>query len=70
MQQSSVLDLFKFLRAVITRALFILVSLTGIWRVTWVKEDLTYWFLTLLLLPLVLEMIITLRNRKGSDYKW
>lgn len=70
MQQSSVTDLFKLIRAVIVRALFILVALTGVWRVTWVKKDLTYWFLTFLLLPLVLEMIITLRNRKGKDYKW
>lgn len=62
--------LSRFVRAVVTRALFILVSLTGVWRVTWVKEDLTYWLLTSLLLPLVLEMIITLRNRKGNDYKW
>ncbi|TNM99539.1 hypothetical protein fugu_012572 [Takifugu bimaculatus] len=70
MQQSRVTDLFKLIRAIIVRALFILVALTGVWRVTWVKKDLTYWFLTFLLLPLVLEMIITLRNRKGKDYKW
>lgn len=70
MQQSSVTDLFKLIRAIIVRVLFILVALTGVWRVTWVKKDLTYWFLTFLLLPLVLEMIITLRNRKGKDYKW
>lgn len=70
MQQSSLLDLFKFIRAVVTRALFILVSVTGVWRVTWVKKELTYWFLTFLLLPLLLEMIITLKNRKGNDYKW
>lgn len=63
-------DLFRFLRAVFTRALFILLSLVGVWRVTWVKTDPNYWFLTFLLLPLVLEMIITLRNRRGSDYKW
>lgn len=70
MKQSSVTDMFKLIRAIIVRALFILVALTGVWRVTWVKKDLNYWFLTFLLLPLVLEMIITLRNRKGKDYKW
>ncbi|XP_068183799.1 transmembrane protein 26-like [Antennarius striatus] len=70
MQQTRVEDLFKFTRAVFTRALFILVSLTGVWRVTWVKKDLTYWFLTFLFLPLVVEMIITLRRRKGKDYRW
>ena len=64
------LCVFKFLAAVITRALFILVSLTGVLRVTWVKKDPNYWFLTFLLLPLVVEMIITLKSRKGKDCKW
>ncbi|XP_073337382.1 transmembrane protein 26-like [Pagrus major] len=70
MQAAGVMDLFKFIRAIITRALFILVSLTGVWRVTHVKQDRTYWFLTFLFLPLVVEMIHTLRRRKGKDYKW
>ncbi|XP_056147269.1 transmembrane protein 26-like [Lampris incognitus] len=60
----------KFTCAVITRALFILVSLIGVWRVTWVKNDNTYWLLTVLFLPLAVEMIITLKRRKGKDYKW
>ncbi|TRY86861.1 hypothetical protein DNTS_002553 [Danionella cerebrum] len=62
--------LVKFTCAVVTRALFILVSLIGVWRVTWVKRDPSYWFLTILYLPLVIEMILTLRRRKGKDYKW
>ncbi|XP_070772589.1 transmembrane protein 26-like [Enoplosus armatus] len=62
--------LFKFIRAIITRALFLLASLVGVWRVSWVKEEPHYWLLTLLFLPLVVEMIITLSNRKGQDYKW
>ncbi|KTG43541.1 hypothetical protein cypCar_00021545 [Cyprinus carpio] len=62
--------LVKFICAVVTRALFILVSLIGVWRVTWVKNNNLYWFLTILYLPLVAEMILTLRRRKGKDYKW
>ncbi|XP_029962563.1 transmembrane protein 26-like [Salarias fasciatus] len=62
--------LVNFVCAIITRALFILVALTGVWRVTWVKQDPKYWFLTFLFLPLVAEMIITLKRRKGKDYKW
>ncbi len=62
--------LVKFICAVVTRALFILVSLIGVWRVTQVKNDNLYWFLTILYLPLVAEMILTLRRRKGKDYKW
>uniref|UniRef100_H2LJ05 Transmembrane protein 26a n=1 Tax=Oryzias latipes TaxID=8090 RepID=H2LJ05_ORYLA len=61
---------FYFICAVITRALFILVSLVGVFRVTSVKNDRNYWFLTFLFLPLVTEMIITLKRRKGKDYKW
>ncbi|XP_037322037.2 transmembrane protein 26-like [Pungitius pungitius] len=62
--------IFKFISAITTRALFIFVSLMGIWRVVWVKHDHIYWLLTVLFLPLVVEMIITLKSRKGQDYKW
>ncbi|XP_063346897.1 transmembrane protein 26-like isoform X2 [Pelmatolapia mariae] len=64
------MGLIKFISAIITRALFILIALIGVWRVTRVKEHNFYWLLTFLFLPLVLEMIITLRRRKGKDYKW
>ncbi|KAK5622828.1 hypothetical protein CRENBAI_024287 [Crenichthys baileyi] len=64
------MGLISFLCAIITRALFILVSLVAVWRVAWVKENHYYWLLTFLFLPLVVEMIITLRKRKGQDYKW
>ncbi|XP_073683261.1 transmembrane protein 26 [Garra rufa] len=62
--------LCKFVCAIITRSLFILVSLIGVWRVKTVKNDNMYWLLTVLYLPLVVEMIITLKRRKGKDYKW
>uniref|UniRef100_A0A3Q2D6Q0 Transmembrane protein 26a n=1 Tax=Cyprinodon variegatus TaxID=28743 RepID=A0A3Q2D6Q0_CYPVA len=58
------------LSAIITRVLFILVALVAVWRVTFVKEDPFYWLLTLLFVPLVAEMIITLKWREGQDYKW
>lgn len=41
----------KFSCAVVTRLLFILISLIGVWRVTLVKDDNIYWFLTFLFLP-------------------
>ncbi|KAG8000234.1 p53 apoptosis effector related to PMP-22 [Nibea albiflora] len=61
--------LCKFISAIITRGLFILVSLILVWKVTVVKNDPYYWLLTLLFLPLVVEMIITLTRREGEDYK-
>ncbi|XP_046888621.1 transmembrane protein 26b [Hypomesus transpacificus] len=60
----------QFICAVITRFLFILVSLIGVWRVVMVKNDGVYWFLTILYLPLVIEMVLTLKRRKGKDYEW
>lgn len=61
---------FKFICAVVTRSIFILISLIGVWRVVWVKDNGLYWLLTVLYLPLVVEMILTLRRRGGKDYKW
>ncbi|XP_029954599.1 transmembrane protein 26-like [Salarias fasciatus] len=60
----------RFVCAVATRSLFILASLAAVWRVVWVKQDGLYWLLTGLYLPLVAEMILTLRRRRGNDYKW
>lgn len=62
--------LVKFVCAIVTRSLFILVSLIGVWRVKTVKNDNMYWLLTVLYLPLVVEMFFTLKRRKGKDYKW
>ncbi|XP_056624101.1 transmembrane protein 26-like [Triplophysa dalaica] len=64
------MNLFTFVCAIITRFLFILVSLVGVWRVTKVKNDHLYWLLTIVYLPLVAEMIITFKRKRGQDYKW
>ncbi|KAI4878739.1 hypothetical protein NFI96_032733 [Prochilodus magdalenae] len=60
----------KFVCAVVTRALFLLLSLIAVWRVTWVKNDQWYWLLTILYVPLLLETIVTLKRRQGHEYKW
>ncbi|RVE59857.1 hypothetical protein OJAV_G00193100 [Oryzias javanicus] len=60
----------RFLSAVVTRSLFILVSLLAVWRVVWVTGNKLYWLLTILYLPLLVEMVLTLKKRHGSDYKW
>lgn len=64
------MNILKFIRAIITRVLFIFVALIGIWRVTWVTKNLNYWILIGLFLPLLVEMVVTLKDRKGKDYKW
>ncbi|XP_038840002.1 transmembrane protein 26-like, partial [Salvelinus namaycush] len=60
----------KFICAVVTRSLFLLLSLIGVWRVVWVKNNDLYWLLTILYLPLVVEMILTLKRKQLQDYKW
>ncbi|XP_052361535.1 transmembrane protein 26-like [Oncorhynchus keta] len=62
--------ILKFICAVVTRSLFLLISLIGVWRVVWVKNNALYWFLTILYLPLVVEMILTLKRKQLQDYKW
>ncbi|XP_048863138.1 transmembrane protein 26-like [Brienomyrus brachyistius] len=60
----------KFICAIIARCLFIIVAFLGVFGVTSVKKDPRYWLLTLLFLPLIFEMFLTLKIRKGEDYKW
>ncbi|XP_078019781.1 transmembrane protein 26-like [Epinephelus lanceolatus] len=61
---------YRFICAVLTRSLFILLSLIGVWRVVRVKDNGLYWLLTILYLPLVVEMILTLKRRRGKEHKW
>ncbi|KAM9425896.1 transmembrane protein 26-like [Pholidichthys leucotaenia] len=61
---------FKLISAVITRFLFIVLSVIASWRVTWVKDNEFYWLLIILNIPLVVEMILNLTRRRGNDYKW
>ncbi|XP_068424595.1 transmembrane protein 26-like [Clinocottus analis] len=60
----------QFMCAITTRALFLYVSVMSVWRVTSVKQEPIYWLLTILFLPLLVEMIITLKSRRGKYYKW
>ncbi|KAL7861676.1 hypothetical protein SRHO_G00131170 [Serrasalmus rhombeus] len=64
------MQFLKFVCAVVTRILFLLLSLSAVWRVTSVKNDWWFWLLTILYVPLLLETIITLKRRRGHEYKW
>ncbi|XP_048194805.1 transmembrane protein 26 [Perognathus longimembris pacificus] len=59
-----------FLNALVTRLLFVLHSLVGVWRVTVVKNEPRYWLLALLNLLLLLEMVLALKFKRGRGYKW
>uniref|UniRef100_A0A3B4D4S7 Transmembrane protein 26a n=1 Tax=Pygocentrus nattereri TaxID=42514 RepID=A0A3B4D4S7_PYGNA len=64
------MQFLKFVCAVVTRILFLLLSLSAVWRVISVKNDWWFWLLTILYVPLLLETIITLKRRRGHEYKW
>uniref|UniRef100_A0AAY5EDC7 Transmembrane protein 26b n=1 Tax=Electrophorus electricus TaxID=8005 RepID=A0AAY5EDC7_ELEEL len=49
-------------------SLFILISLIGVWRVTLLKKkDELYWLLNILFLPLIVDLILTLRQEKREE---
>ncbi|XP_046275807.1 transmembrane protein 26 isoform X1 [Marmota monax] len=58
------------LNDLVTRLLFVLHSLVGVWRVTKVKGDPWYWLLALLNLLLFLETVLTVKFKRGRGYNW
>ncbi|XP_059585840.1 transmembrane protein 26 isoform X3 [Alligator mississippiensis] len=64
------MELLVLINALVTRLLFILHSLIGVWRVTEVKKEPMYWLLALLNLLLCLETGLTLKFKQGKGYKW
>ncbi|KAM5236455.1 transmembrane protein 26 [Ctenodactylus gundi] len=56
--------------ALVTRLLFLLHSLVGVWRVATVTEEPRCWLLALLNLLLLLEMVLTLRFKRGRGDNW
>lgn len=64
------MELMVLLNALVTRLLFMLHSLIGVWRVTEVKKEPMYWLLALLNLLLCLETGLTLKFKQGRGYKW
>uniref|UniRef100_A0A8D0DSM1 Transmembrane protein 26 n=1 Tax=Salvator merianae TaxID=96440 RepID=A0A8D0DSM1_SALMN len=64
------MELLVLLNALVTRLLFVLHSLLGVWRVTEVKKEPRYWLLALLNLLLCLETALTLKFKQGRGYKW
>ncbi|KAM4032876.1 transmembrane protein 26 [Anomaloglossus baeobatrachus] len=64
------MELKVILNAVLTRLLFMLHSVVGVWRVTVLKNDNMYWLLALVNLLLCVEMVLTLKLKKGKGLKW
>ncbi|XP_056385846.1 transmembrane protein 26 [Hyla sarda] len=64
------MELTVFLSAVVPRFLFMLHSVVGVWRVTVLKNDKIYWLLALVNILLCIEMVLTLKLKKGRGLKW
>ena len=58
------------LKAIFTRLLFAIHSVTAVFLVTRLMKSIHYWLLCSALLGLFIEMLITLIKRKGQEWKW
>lgn len=58
------------LKAILTRIIFGAHGLIAIWRVTKIKKDPYYWYLTASIMALGFEGIFTLTIKKNQEWKW
>ncbi|KAL7990326.1 hypothetical protein Chor_013756 [Crotalus horridus] len=63
------MEALVLLNALVTRLLFALHALLGVWRVTEATKERKYWLLALLNLSLCLEAALTLKLKRGRGYK-
>lgn len=61
---------FSCFKAVLTRLLFMVHSTVAIWRVTVVKDEPTYWLLTVAMVLMIVELLVIIIKRKGAEWKW
>ena len=62
-----VVDVFK---AILTRFIFAGHGFVAIWRVTTIKSDPAYWYLSISLLVLTFEGIFTLTIKTNQEWSW
>ncbi|XP_046656104.1 uncharacterized protein LOC124349488 isoform X2 [Daphnia pulicaria] len=58
------------LKAILTRLIFAGHGFIAIWRVTTIKEDPAYWYLSISLLVLAFEGIFTLTIKANQEWRW
>ena len=64
---AKLVDLFK---AVLTPLIFAGHGFVSIWRVTTIKSDPAYWYLSISLLVLAFEGIFTLTIKANQEWRW
>ncbi|ELU06154.1 hypothetical protein CAPTEDRAFT_23383, partial [Capitella teleta] len=57
-------------RAILVRVLFAIHGLVAVWRLHSVTGDGTYWYITLALVGLCAETMVTLYKKMGNEWKW
>ncbi|KAK4026201.1 hypothetical protein OUZ56_015218 [Daphnia magna] len=58
------------LKAILTRLIFAGHGFIAIWRVTTIKDDPAYWYLSISLLVLAFEGIFTLTIKANQEWRW
>jgi len=58
------------LKAILTRFIFATHGFLAIWRVTAIKGDPYYWYLTASILALAFEGVFTLTIKSNQEWKW
>ncbi|XP_077863076.1 transmembrane protein 26-like [Saccoglossus kowalevskii] len=61
---------FVVTKALVTRSMFAIHSIVAIWRVTHVMGDALYWLLSIALLGLGVETMVTMIRNRGEEWTW
>ena len=61
---------FIVTRALLVRTLFAIHGLVAIWRVHIVSADSRFWYISLALVGLSAETMVTLYKKRGNEWKW
>ncbi|XP_066442070.1 transmembrane protein 26-like [Eleutherodactylus coqui] len=64
------MELKVLFSAVLTRLLFMFHSVLGVWRVASLQKDNIYWLLAVCNILLCIEMVLTVKFKKGKGLKW
>ena len=74
LKASTVIDLlkrlWKIIKAVISRCVFVLYCFIAIWRVTQALDNDNYWLLLLALSPLAVETLHAITSKQTNQLKW
>ena len=62
--------IWKIIKAILSRCIFVLFCFLAIWRVTEALNNEQYWLLLLALSPLAVETLDAITSRNTNQLKW